>query len=272
MSVLRAKLLPTVEVVALFLMAWLAFRVVASSPLRDWELALLPGKGYYVFEYAAVALVILAFSAFSRRSLASSGVTFAHPGYLLRVVLIALLPFLALGATLSLVDWHLWPGTLVVSAVALAVLVIIAKALRRRAPPSLQLVACVGLGTPVLLVGGDALWPVLINTLYVYLLVGPAEEFLFRGYVLSRLNEGWGRPYSFFDVRWGFGVVAASVLFGIWHVALMPDQEGVWLQAVWTTCAGLSLGYLRERTGSMVPSSLLHSILNYLPFADLLAR
>jgi hypothetical protein len=30
------------------------------------------------------------------------------------------------------------------------------------------------------------------------------------------------------------------------------------------------LGYLRERSWSVVPSSLLHSVMNYVPFTELL--
>lgn len=269
MRSIQTRLLPAIEVLLLFAVACVLFRAIAASPLRGWESSALNGQGYWAIEYAAVALLVIVFQVGSRRPLARYGVSFARPGQLLRTILIGLLPFLALGAALSLVDWRRWPGALLVSALSWAVLIVLGLALRGREVSALPLAACVGIGLPWLVFNPQGAAPVLVRTLYVYLLVGPAEELLFRGYALGRLDEAWGRPYTFFGVRWGFGVVAASVLFGLWHVVLMPAAEGVWCQALWTASAGLSLGYLRERTGSIVPSSFLHSVLNYMPLAEL---
>jgi hypothetical protein len=122
---------------------------------------------------------------------------------------------------------------------------------------------------PLAMVWSDAtVGSTMVRTLYVYLLVGPAEEILFRGYAQTRLNEAWGRPYRFFHVGWGFGAAGAALLFGLWHVLLMPAAPGVWLQVMWTAGAGLLFGYLRERSQSVVPSSLLHSVMNYVPFSE----
>jgi len=50
----------------------------------------------------------------------------------------------------------------------------------------------------------------------------------------------------------------------------MPGAPGVWQQAVWTACAGLAFGYVREKS-ALAPASFLHSLINYLPFPDFLA-
>jgi membrane protease YdiL (CAAX protease family) len=268
----RLKMVVAIEVVAVVLIAAFLFRGLSASQVHQWELSLLAGQSYYIVEYAAVLALVLGLLLITRRNFTTYGITFKHPWYLLTVTAVALLPFLLLGATLSFVNWHKLPGALLVSLVALGVLVIVAFALRNK-PASREALA---LGAWIILVPvvftspGYLLAPTLVKTLYFYLLVGPAEETLFRGYIQSRLNEAWGQPYRFFGVAWGWGVVFASILFGLWHVLIMPSASGVWLQAMWTACAGLALGYLRERSRSIVPSSFLHSVMNYLPFTEYL--
>ena len=204
----------------------------------------------------------------TRRSFTAYGLTLRHPKYLLNVVATALLPFLMLGAALSFIDWRQGWGALLISLLALGILLLIALLLRKNPPPGETL----ALGACLLALANGSLESTLLKTLYVYLLVGPAEEILFRGYIQSRLNQVWGRPYRFLGVAWGWGVVAASVLFGLWHVLLMPSAPGVWLQAAWTACAGLAFGYLRERSGSIAPSAFLHSVMNYVPFTEFLGK
>ena len=41
--------------------------------------------------------------------------------------------------------------------------------------------------------------------IYYLLFVGLGEELLFRGYIQSRLNEAWGRPFQFYGVPWAWG-------------------------------------------------------------------
>jgi uncharacterized protein len=55
------------------------------------------------------------------------------------------------------------------------------------------------------------------------------EELFFRGYVQSRLNGVFGRPWQLFGVPIGPGLLVASLLFGSIHV-LNPTRpfEGHW--------------------------------------------
>ena len=73
-----------------------------------------------------------------------------------------------------------------------------------------------------------------------------AEEFLFRGAVLGCL-----RKYG--DV---FAIIISSALFGIMH--------GNFVQTPVTFLTGLALGYLAVKTGSIIPSMILHFVNNAL--------
>jgi membrane protease YdiL (CAAX protease family) len=74
---------------------------------------------------------------------------------------------------------------------------------------------------------------------------GFAEEFLFRGYVQSRLSVRWGR---------GLAIFVAAALFGLFHF----DR----IQSPATFLMGLYLGYVAERAGSIRPSMFAHMFNN----------
>jgi hypothetical protein len=267
--VVQKKIVAAAEVVVVVLVAAFLFRLLSATPLHQWELELPGGQKFYIVEYAAVLAFVLCLLAITRRSFKAYGINFDHPKYLLTVVGLALLPFLVLGVTLSLVPWRSWIGAVIVSLVALGILVVIARLLQNKPSPGevLPLAALLILAPGTIISLTSPVAPVLMKTIYFYLLVGPAEEILFRGYVQSRINQVWGQPYHFFGVKWGWGVIFGAILFGLWHFFLMPAVPGIWPQVLWTFFAGLVLGYLRERSGSFVPSSILHSVMNYIPFS-----
>jgi membrane protease YdiL (CAAX protease family) len=100
------------------------------------------------------------------------------------------------------------------------------------------------------------------------LVVGAAlgEELFFRGYVQSRLNEAFGRPWSAFGVPWGPGLLIASAYFGLIHVLNPCDYfrgQGhfAWWHGLFCTAA-LLYGFLRERTGSIVAPIVLHALID----------
>ena len=95
----------------------------------------------------------------------------------------------------------------------------------------------------------------------VLVFVGFLEEFLFRGYVQSRLNDVFGRPYSLFNVNYGAGLVLASILFGLFHSLLANEIPLPWAWAVWTAMIGLIFGFLREKSGAVVTPALAHGVM-----------
>jgi membrane protease YdiL (CAAX protease family) len=100
---------------------------------------------------------------------------------------------------------------------------------------------------------------------YVFFL-GFGEELLFRGYIQSRLNLAFGKPFTIFGVQWGWGAVIAALLFGVMHFLNVASvaTTGHWSLmpwwGVWTFFAGLALAFVREKTGSIVAPSILHGL------------
>ncbi|MHC4478457.1 MAG: lysostaphin resistance A-like protein [Planctomycetota bacterium] len=95
------------------------------------------------------------------------------------------------------------------------------------------------------------------KVLYWFAFVGCLQEALFRGYVQSRLNDVFGRPYSIAGVCFGPGLIICSVLFGHFHL-LDPGAQYPW--AICTTASGLFFGLIREKTGSIIASAFAHGL------------
>jgi len=107
---------------------------------------------------------------------------------------------------------------------------------------------------------GWALFPLsktLAKALYSFVFVGCLQEFLFRGYTQSRLNDVFGKAFRVAGVQFGPGLIIASILFGHHHL-LASGAQYPW--AIWTTAFGLCLGLVREKTGSIVASGFAHGL------------
>jgi hypothetical protein len=90
--------------------------------------------------------------------------------------------------------------------------------------------------------------PELFGAVVVFgVIAGAAEELFFRGYMQTRLAEAW-RPAR--------AVVVTSACFGILHVDLMGTHM------VLGFAMGLYLGFLVERTGSVLPAMICHMVNN----------
>jgi len=78
-------------------------------------------------------------------------------------------------------------------------------------------------------------------------IAGAAEELFFRGYMQTRLAEAWGATRA---------VVVTAACFGVLHV----DLSGVHMALAFAM--GLYLGFLVERTGSVLPAIVCHVVNN----------
>ena len=85
----------------------------------------------------------------------------------------------------------------------------------------------------------------LLGVLGVGLAAGTAEELFFRGFVQTRLVERWG--------RWA-GIPVTALAFAAYHLDA--------LQGGFALAAGLYLGWLADRAGSVRPAMLAHVVNN----------
>jgi membrane protease YdiL (CAAX protease family) len=119
----------------------------------------------------------------------------------------------------------------------------------------------------LLLVGGIVLSailqpvsPLAARIIQVLVFVGFLEEFFFRGFIQSRLNDYFGRPFSFANVQYGPGLILAALAFGLFHPITVAGSTP-WPWALWTAVLGLVLGFAREKTGSVVTPAVLHAVI-----------
>lgn len=107
---------------------------------------------------------------------------------------------------------------------------------------------------------------VIVSTVvWQFIFSGFGEEFAFRGYFQSRLNQAFGRPMRLFGIQFGAGLIIASLLFGLWHVENTYDpavgfSSLAWGWGLWTFVAGLFFGVLREKTGTLLAPGLAHGL------------
>lgn len=261
------KVRAVIEVSAVFAATWLILALTALSPVGEWERQT---TGPFNFiEYTLIIIITLLVMVATRRNLASYGVSFRNLRYHLDIAVTAFLP-VALGyIPIALIgDNHktLW-GALIMSGVQVAVLFLLGWILERK--PTRNESAIIA-GALLLLAFSNLtqrapLDNPLSGFIYYLLFVGFGEELLFRGYIQSRLNEAWGRPFQFYGVPWGWGLIITSVIFGLMHVINIGSLvNGNWQLApwwgLWTFFGGLVLGFVREKSGSIVAPSILHGL------------
>lgn len=93
------------------------------------------------------------------------------------------------------------------------------------------------------------------------------EELFFRGYIQSRLNGPFGRPWRLGEVSVGAGLLLSASLFGLLHALNTVDYfHGsygfAWDRAGATLVMGILFGFIREKTGSVVPCIITHGLWN----------
>lgn len=92
------------------------------------------------------------------------------------------------------------------------------------------------------------------------LFVALLEEFFFRGFLQERLNAMFGKPFQFRGVNFGPGLFIAAIMFGLFH-PISASGAPPWPWALWTAAFGLIMGFLREKTGSILAPGLAHGLI-----------
>lgn len=94
-----------------------------------------------------------------------------------------------------------------------------------------------------------------IDQLFV---VALPEEFFYRGFIQRRLRDAWPQGRVVLGARLGPAFFLTAVLFALGHLAIFQ----VWRLGVFFPA--LLFGWMRERTGTVVGSSLFHAAANLL--------
>ncbi len=117
-----------------------------------------------------------------------------------------------------------------------------------------------------------------IDMVWYFIFVGFAEEFFFRGYVQSRLNEVFTKKYKKIlgvDFEWSQGTLITGIfLFGIPHILtginLFTGTINISLMTlmlvVFASLLGVIFGVLREKTGGIVVPTILHGLIDFTVF------
>lgn len=88
--------------------------------------------------------------------------------------------------------------------------------------------------------------------------VGLSEEFFFRGYLQTHLDEWLGRPWRVCGAQVGWGLIIAAVLFGLCHLVRGDVTQ---LRVIFF---GLFAGWLRCRTDTIAVPAVYHGLSNCL--------
>ncbi len=92
---------------------------------------------------------------------------------------------------------------------------------------------------------------------YQIFFVALPEEFFYRGYLQTRLNELWARRWLVFGVPLGPGALLANAYFAFGHSLV---QVQWWHFA--TFFPGLVFAWMRERSGGVLAGALFHALCN----------
>lgn len=270
MKTVFRKILAIVEVilVAFALIPLLTLGVYQLFPqFETWQTAQL-GFPFPVFVYAVMVAVSLLMIVLRRKKLSEYAITFqdlkSHlnlAGSCFVPVALANIPF-GFG-----VDPKSWGGALILAAVQVALLFVLARTIGKK--PSAGSLGILGAGA-LCMTGVSHLEISIIGKavavfLTYALFVGFGEEFLYRGYMQSRLNEVFGKPYHFYGVAFGWGALITALLFGLTHVGILRwilgmSNEVTLAWGFWTIFSGLVFGLVREKSGSILAPALLHGL------------
>jgi len=268
-----------VEVILVFVLLEVVSMLLYSTLYVSYfkQVARFGGDIYTIILDLAWGAIILALLVLKRRDLSRYGVTLYNLDSDLKVVAICILPVsvLVLMNIVGLPDIGSLGVTLLNAMITVVILLVILKLLtyvngkEEKAAigkPTLVIIPIVIL----LLIGGmGIIGPMLVLLFIEFLFVGFVEELIFRGYIQSRLNEAFGRPYRFFGISWGAGLIIASLMFGFMHVLyahfnpLLGWYGLDWQLGVGIFFGGLIFGLIREKTGNIVAPSILHSFIDF---------
>lgn len=251
------KLKAWLESLAIFVLTLVLIAGVSQSPLGTWEREV---SAHPFVEYAVMMAVPSLFLLALRRNPEEYGISLRNSREQFHMALRAFPAVAVVSAISGMVNYRQWHGALILGGAYLALLFVLGKSMEKLVNPEGHGLAG-GMVFSLMSWAGKALAALVF---YLFFL-GLGEELLFRGYLQSRLNQAFGKPFLFFGVAWGWGVVLSAALFGGMHILNLGSLvSGHWQPApwwgLWTFFAGLVLGFVREKSGGILAPVLLHGL------------
>ena len=268
-----------IDVILVFVLLEIVSMLLYSTLYVSYfkQVARFGGDVYTIILDLVWGAIILALLILKRKDLSRYGLTLHNLDSDVKVVAICILPVsvLVLINIVGLPDIGSLGITLLNALITVMILLVILKLLTYINGKEKK----VAIGKPtliiipiviILLIGGTMITgPMLVLLFIEFLFVGFVEELIFRGYIQSVLNEAFGRPYRFFGISWGAGLIIASLLFGFMHMLFAHFNPFLgwygldWQVGVVIFFGGLIFGFIREKTGNIVAPSILHSFIDF---------
>jgi len=269
MKPILTKSIAVFEVTAVFILISLGLPVFRFSPAAVWQSESL---GLPFIEYTFIILLAISVIFFPGRNKDVYGITLYKFRYHLDIAvtgLIIMIPLSALKYGFLFPKFQIsylnWDGALISAALSILSIIVILYLIKNR--PPYHILPSSSPGRLFIIVGFAFLIALLTapytnriaGFVFFLFFVGFGEELLFRGYIQSRLNLVFGRPFQFFGVHWGWGLIIASLLFGFMHFFNPHNPYHLWW-VFGTFFSGLLFGLIREKTGSVVAPAIIHGM------------
>lgn len=269
---IKSKILAIVEVVFIVfaLVPLMTLGIYRLFPgFESWQTEYL-GFHFPVFTHVVMIIISLLAIAARHRKPSDYGITLKDTKYHLDITATCFMPVVLSNIPFALgVNHASWGGALILTAVQLGLLFLLALILRRK--PSAPGMGIVFIGALLfsLCPPSNMAFAMVGKALAIFLtyalFVGFGEEIIYRGYIQSRLNEVFGKPYRFFGVALGWGAILTSLLFGLTHIGILRwllgySGEVTWAWGFWTFFSGLVLSFVREKSGGILAPALLHGL------------
>ncbi len=268
MNTTSKKIIAVIEVVLVrFVIFPLLFLLVTKlfPNFQTWQTERLglpfPVSGHILMVIISFFVLIL-----TKRDFGSYGIKFQPLKYHLDIAGTCFVPVVLASIPFGLgIDYRNWGGAWIMAIVQVILLFVLGRLLKKQ--PSASQVSLFAISWIAFASGtvGQSIGKAFAEFITYGVFVGFGEEIIFRGYVQSRLNDVFGRPYQFFGIKYGWGIVIASALFGLTHVgittSLIAGQVNLhWAWGSWTFFGGLVFGLVREKSESILAPSLLHGL------------
>lgn len=254
---MKARLLVLLEIVGIYALMQAVQIIWRATGIRQWEIANLGWTYTGSLIFVGIPAIFLWLA---RRDWATYGITRADwqtnldvgiKAYLVRLIPVVL----GLGIALWLgFGYQALPGRVIIALAEIAGIVVMlwamnrldeAKAIRSARGNLITIVLLLLFPLGVALAMGKLSIFIISNVAWQFLCSGFGKEFVWRGYIQSRLNTAFGHPYRLWGIQFEAGLVLASLSWG-------------W--ALFTTFGGLFFGIIREKTGSLLGCVLAHGL------------